>query len=147
MSVTFTTVLRQAPGSNAVGIEVPEGSMAQLGPAKRYPVVVTIGDFSYRNSVSWYHGAFMIGLSAENRAAAGGLTGGDEVVVTLEIDDAPRIVEIPVELRSALSAAGALQGFEALSASKQKALIAPWEAAKTATTRDKNLATAVAAAS
>ena len=147
MSVTFSTVLQQSEGSNAVGIPVPEASMAELGPAKRYPVVVTIGDYRYRNSVSWYKGAFMIALSSEHRAAVGGLSGGDQIEVTLEIDTAPRVTEIPDGLKAALSAVGALQQFEALSASKQKALIAPWVAAKTDATRDKNLAKAIAAAS
>ena len=147
MSVTFTTVLQQAEGSNAVGIRVPESSMTGLGPARRYPVVVTIGDFNYRNSVSWYKGSFMIPLSSEHRVAMGGVSGGDQIEVTLEIDNAPRVTEIPDELRAALTAAGVLPRFQGLSASKQKALIAPWEAAKTAATRDRNLAKAIAAAS
>ena len=85
----------------------------------------------------------MIALSAENRAAAGGLTGGDEVVVAVEIDGTRPIIRAAAELRYALSAAGALQGSQALSASKQKDLIAIWEAAKTATTRDRTLANEV----
>ena len=146
MSVTFTAVLQQAVGSNAVGIQVPEPSMAALGPARRYPVIVTIGEYRYRNSVTWYKGAFMISLSSEHRAA-GGLAGGDNITVVLEIDDAPRVTEVPDELRSALGAAGVLEGFQALSASKQKSLIAPWSAAKTDATRDRNLGKAIAAAS
>lgn len=147
MSVTFTTVLQQGEGSKAVGIIVPQVEMARLGPAKRYPVVVTIGDYSYRNSVSWYKGAFMIPLSSEHRAEAGNVTGGDELEVTLEIDDAPRVTEIPDELKAALASAAVLVKFESLSPSKQKGLIAPWVAAKTDATRDKNLAKAIAAAS
>ena len=147
MGVTFTAVLQQAVGSNAVGIRVPEESMAALGPAKRYPVIVTIGEYRYRNSVTRYKGEFMISLSSEHRAAAGGLAGGDNITVVLEIDDAPRVTEIPDELRSALGPADVLEGFQSLSASKQKSLIGPWSAAKTDATRDRNLGKAIAAAS
>ena len=117
--------------------------MAQLGPAKRYPVVVTInGGHTYRNSVSWYKGAFMISVSSENQKAAG-VKGGDEVDVTVEIDDAPRVLEIPDEFAAALTAAGALEKFQALSFSKQRSFVDPWSAAKTDATRDKNLAKAL----
>ena len=144
MSVTFRTRLDDSGGP--IGIEVPENVMATLGPAKRYAVVVTIGEYSYRNSVSWYKGAFRIAFSAENRAASG-LNPGDAVDVTLELDDAPRVLEIPAELSDALAAAGVLEKFTALSYSKQRTFVDPWVAAKSQETRDKNLAKAIAATS
>jgi hypothetical protein len=143
MAVTFTTALRQGTG-NTVGIIVPEDVMAQLGPAKRYPVVVTIGDYSFRNSVSWYRGAFMIGVSSQVRAEAG-VSGGDEVDVTLEHDTAPRVLELPDEVAAALNHTGALERFRALSYSRQRGLVEPWISAKSDATRDKNLAKILAA--
>jgi hypothetical protein len=142
VAVTFRTQLEQ--GGNAVGIVVPENIMAKLGPGKRYPVVVTIGDYSYRNTVGWYKGAFRVGVSAENRAAAG-VAGGDEVDVTLELDDAPRVLELPEELSLTLRDAGVLDKFTALSYSKQRGFVEPWAAARTQETRDKNLAKMLAA--
>lgn len=144
MSVTFTTTLDTNEGP--IGITVPEDVMAQLGPAKRYPVVVTLGGYSYRNSVSWYKGAFRIAFSAENRSASG-VGPGDTVDVTLELDDAPRVLELPEALRRELAQAGVLEKFLTLSYSKQRALVDPWAAAKTDATREKNLAKMVAAAS
>lgn len=141
MPVTFRTVIG---GGSAVGIEVPADKMAELGPAKRYPVVVTVNGYSYRNSVSWYKGAFMIAFSADNRAAAG-LTDGGEVEVSLDLDDAPRILELPDELTAAMHDAGVYDAFRALSYSKQRGLAEPWMAAKSQETRDKNLAKIVAA--
>ena len=141
MAVTFTTVIG---GGSAVGIEVPAEKMAELGPAKRYPVVVTVNGYSYRNSVSWYKGAFMIAFSADNRAAAG-LTDGGEVEVSLELDDAPRVLELTDELITALNDAGVYEAFRGLSYSKQRGLAEPWMAAKSQETRDKNLAKIVAA--
>ena len=144
MSISFRTVLT-GEGRTASGIIVPEDLMAQLGPAKRYPVVVTINDsYTYRNSVSWYKGAFMISVSSDNKKAAG-VAGGEEVAVTLEIDDAPRVLEIPGEFALALKHAGVLEKFQALSYSKQNSFVAPWAAAKSDATRDKNLAKALAA--
>jgi hypothetical protein len=143
VTVTFRTQLLSG-GGTAVGIVVPENVMAKLGPGKRYPVIVTIGDHSYRNTVSWYKGAFMIGLSAENRAAAG-VAGGDEVDVTLQVDDAPRTLELPEPLALALRDAGVLEKFTELSYSKQRGFVEPWAAAKTQETRDKNLAKMLAA--
>ena len=144
MSVTFTTTLDAQPGP--IGITVPEEAMAQLGPAKRYPVVVTIDGYTYRNSVSWYKGAFRIAFSSEHEKASG-VTRGDDVEVTLEIDDAPRVVEIPDALREQLSAAGVLETFLTLSYSKQRSFVDPWVAAKSDATREKNLAKMVEAAS
>ena len=145
MGISFRTKLK-GEGYTAAGIAVPEDLMAQLGPAKRYPVVVTINDYTYRNSVSWYKGAFMISVSSDNQKAAG-VTGGDEVDVTVEIDDQPRVLELPEEFALALKDAGVLEKFQALSYSKQNTFVAPYAAAKSDATRDKNLQKAIAAVS
>lgn len=140
MTAVFRTTLLGSGG--AVGIEVPEAEMAKLGPARKYPVVVTIGDYSFRNTVSWYKGAYMIGFSAENRAASG-LAAGDEVEVALEIDDQPRVLELSDEFQAALG--DRLADFRELSYSKQRGFYEPWEKAKSQETRDKNLAKILAA--
>ncbi len=66
--------------------------------------------------------------------------------VTLELDDAPRVLDIPAEFSAALASAGVLEKFTALSYSKQRTFVDPWVAAKSQETRDKNLAKAIAAA-
>lgn len=142
MAVTFHTTLEETGGP--IGLVVPEEAMAKLGPGKRYPVVVTLAGYSYRNTVGWYKGAFRIAFSSENRAASG-LTPGDEVDVTLELDDAPRVLELPPEFAAGLTAAGVLEKFTTLSYSKQRTFVDPWAAAKSQETRDKNLAKAIAA--
>ena len=143
MAVTFSTVLKGGSG-NTVGIEVPADAIAQLGPARKYPVVVTIGGYAFRNTVSWYQGAFMIGLSGEHRSATG-LGAGDEVEVTLEIDDQPRVLELPDDFTAALDAAGKLDAFRALSFSRQRGLFEPWQKAKAQDTKDRNLQKILAA--
>jgi len=144
MGVSFTLELDS--GDGPIGIVVPEEVMAQLGPGKRYPVVVTINGHTYRNTVGWYKGAFRIAFSSDNQKASG-VGKGDTVSVTLELDDAPRTLDLPADLAAALASAGVLDRFTALSYSKQRALVEPWVAAKTDATRDKNFAKMLDAAS
>ena len=144
MAVTFATTFGTEEGP--IGIVVPEDVMAKLGPAKRYPVVVTVGDHTFRNSVSWYKGAYRIAFSSENQKAAG-VGKGDSTEITLELDDAPRVLAIPEPLQLALRDAGVLDAFVMLSYSKQRGFVEPWVAAKTDATRDKNLAKILAALS
>ena len=48
-------------------------------------------------------GEWWVGVNSEHRAASG-LRAGDEVQVTLELDTAPRELEVPPELAAALDA-------------------------------------------
>ncbi len=113
-----TTV--QLNGKTATGIEVPAEIVARLGQGQRPPVRVTIGDYSYRTTVARMGGRFLISLSAENRAAAG-IAAGDEVDVDLDLDDAPREVEVPADLAAALARDHAARAaFEALAYSHRK---------------------------
>ncbi len=101
MSPTFTTELLTS--GNNVGIAIPDDVVAQLG-GKRVPVVVTLdGGYSYRNTTAVMGGLNLVGLSAEHRAASG-YAGGETVEVTIERDDAPREVEVPEALATALAA-------------------------------------------
>ncbi len=97
---TFTTELLQS--GNNVGIVIPDAVVAELG-GKRVPVVVTLnGGYSYRNTTAVMGGLNLVGLSAEHRAASG-FAGGNTVEVTIERDDAPRVVEVPEALATALA--------------------------------------------
>ena len=64
-----TTIL--GTGKNAAGIEIPDEVVAALGAGKRPPVRVTINGYTYRNTVAVMGGVYMVGVSAEHRAAAG----------------------------------------------------------------------------
>jgi len=114
----FRTTLLSA-GKTALGFEVPPNVVAALGAGKRPPVLVTINGYTYRNTVAVYGGVYMIGVSAENRAAAK-VKGGDEVDIDLELDTAPREVAVPPELQAALDADPAAKAtFEKLSYSNK----------------------------
>ena len=114
----FRTTMLTA-GKTALGFEIPPEVVENLGAGKRPPVLVTINGYTYRNTVAVYGGVYMIGVSAENRAHAK-VAGGDTVDVDLELDTAPRQVEVPPELQAALDADPVAKAtFEALSYSNK----------------------------
>ena len=118
---TFRTTLEPTGGNN-VGIVVPHEVVAGFGRGKRVPVSVTVdGGYTYASSIASLGGRFLVSFNAATRAATG-RGAGDEIEVRLEVDDAPRVVEVPGALRAALGAdAAAAAAWEALSPSKQKA--------------------------
>jgi len=141
--VTFTTTL-VLDGATATGIAVPDDVVAQLGAGKRFAVVVTIGDYSYRSTIGPYKGATMLPVSADHRAGAG-IAAGDTVTVGLEVDDAPRTVEVPQDLAAALATASLTEAFAALSISNRRAHVVSVEGAKTADTRERRVQKVLAA--
>src|SRR3954462_2403573 len=94
-----TTVL--LGGTTATGLPVPPEVVEGLGAGKRPPVRVTIGSHTYRSTLASRGGAYLVPLSAENRAGAG-VTVGDEVDVDLELDTEPRVISVPDDLAAAL---------------------------------------------
>jgi len=141
--VTFTAPL-VVDGKTATGVAVPDDVVARLGTGKRFAVVVTIGDYSYRSTIGPYKGATMLPVSAANRAGAG-ITAGDEVTLTLEVDDAPRTVEVPDDLAAALAQASLSDAFAALAVSSRRAHVVSVEGAKTAETRERRVQKVLAA--
>ncbi len=135
----FTATVLQS-GATATGIPVPPEAVDALGAGKRPAVRVTVNGYTYRSTVATLRGVYMIPLSAEHRQAAG-VAAGDEVSVDLELDTAPREVDVPADLAAALSAApAARQAFEALSYSNRRAHVLAVEGAKTDATRQRRIA-------
>ena len=140
----FHTTILQG-GKTAAGIEVPPAIVDALGAGKRPKVRVTIGDYTYRSSIAVMGGTFMIGVSAENRAGAG-VKGGDEVDVDLELDTAPREVNVPADFATALAAEpDATRTFEGLSYSNKSWHTYQIEGAKTEETRQRRIARSIEA--
>lgn len=138
-----TTILQSGP--TATGIVVPDEIVEALGAGKRPPVTVTINGFTYRNTIAVMGGTFMVGVSAENRAGAG-VQGGDEVDVDIELDTAPRVVEVPSDLAAALDAEpAARRTFDALSNSNKGYHVSLVTGAKSDETRQRRIAKSVAA--
>jgi Bacteriocin-protection, YdeI or OmpD-Associated/Domain of unknown function (DUF1905) len=131
-------------GKTATGFQVPEEVVTALGSGKRPAVRVTIGKHTYRSTVAPMGGVFLIGVSAENRQAAG-VSAGDEIDVDIALDTEPREVTVPADFAKALDAdAAAKQRFEALSYTHRREHVRAIEDAKTDETRQRRIAKAIA---
>jgi uncharacterized protein YdeI (YjbR/CyaY-like superfamily) len=136
----FTTVVE---GTKVTGIEVPEDVIVALGKGKKPPVVVTIGDYSYRNTVAVMGGRYMIALSMKNREAAG-VEGGQEIEVELELDTEPRELAVPEDFAAALAAEPKARAFfDGLSYSQRSWFVLGIEEAKKPETRQNRITKAV----
>jgi bacteriocin resistance YdeI/OmpD-like protein/uncharacterized protein DUF1905 len=136
----FTTVLA---GTTKTGIEVPPEVITALGSGKKPAVKVTVNGYSYRSTVAVMGGKFMIGVSAERRAAAG-IEGGDEIDVELEPDTQPREVAVPADFAKALDAEPvARKFFDGLSYSQRSWFVLGIEEAKKPETRQNRIVKAV----
>ena len=121
-------------GTNT-GIPVPDDVVAALGQGRKPPVVVTVGGHTYRTTVASRGGQYLLSLSAANRTAAG-VAGGDEVDVDIELDTAPRELEVPADLAGALAADPAARAaWDRLAYSHRQRHVLAVEGAKAAETR------------
>jgi hypothetical protein len=140
--VRFHTTILQGD-KTATGIRVPDEIVEALAAGKRPKVLVTINGHTYRSSIAVMGATYMVGVSAENRTAAG-VKGGDEVDVDLELDTAPREVTVPTEFAAALDAEpGARRTFDGLSYSNKSWHVLQVEGAKTEETRRRRIAKSV----
>ena len=132
-----TTILQS--DKTATGIRIPDEIVEALASGKRPAIKVTINGFTYRSTVAVMGGAYMVGVSAENRAGAG-VAGGDEVDVDIELDTAPREVAVPADFAAALDAEPtARRTFDALSYSNKSWHVLQYTGAKTDETRQRRL--------
>jgi hypothetical protein len=122
----------------ATGLPVPDAAVAALGSSRKPAVTVTIGEYSYRSTIASRYGGYILPLSSAHRDATG-LSAGDDVTVTLELDESPREIEVPADLDMALSER-ARTAFDALSASRRGAFVQQVESAKAAETRARRVA-------
>jgi bifunctional DNA-binding transcriptional regulator/antitoxin component of YhaV-PrlF toxin-antitoxin module len=99
--------------------ELPFDAKERFGKA-RAPVRGTVNGTDYRTTVAVYDGAYLIGFKRELRERAG-IEIGDEVEVTIELDEEPRTVELPPALEAALDGdKGARAVFDGLSHSHRR---------------------------
>lgn len=139
---TIEVVLKQAPGMNATGITIPFDVEKVFG-AKRVPVKALINNVEYRGSIVRMGGVYCLGIPKAIRDSAG-IKAGDNIVVTLEADSAPREVAVPDDLGAALSKIpGASEAWAKLSYTHRKEHVRAIEEAKQSETRTRRIAKAV----
>jgi hypothetical protein len=130
-------------GKTATGLRVPDEVVEGLGGGKRAAVRVRVGGHTYRTTVARMGGRFLVPLSAENRAAAG-VAAGDAVEVEIELDTAPRTVEVPADLAAALAGEEAARAyFDGLAYTHRKEWVRWVEEAKRPETRARRVASTV----
>ena len=134
----FQTTLHQSDGT-ATGIHVPDEIVEALASGKRPKVLVTVNGYTYRNTIAVMGGEYWVGVSAEHRAGAG-VAGGDAIDVDIELDTAPRVVEVPDDLAAALDAEPAAQAtWDAMSYSNKSWHVLQVIGAKTDETRQRRI--------
>ena len=122
---------------------VPPHVVEVLGAGQRPPVVVTLNGYSYRSTVAVYGGQFVVPVRREVREAAR-VTTGEPLDVSIELDQAPRTVDVPAGLAAALDADPAMRSrFDALSYSHQKEYVDWIASAKREETRRRRIEKAV----
>ena len=135
----FSTTV-ELGGKTATGMEVPAEVVTSLGAGKKPAVQVTVNGHTYRSTIATMGGRFLLPLSAENRAAAG-VAAGDAVDVDVELDTAPRTVQVPADLAAAQDVEPAVRArFDALSYSHQRRHVLAVEGAKAEATRARRVA-------
>jgi hypothetical protein len=140
----FRATLLQS-GKTATGFEVPPQVVDALGKGRRPPVKVTVNGHTWPNTVAVMGGVYMLGISAEHREAAG-VAGGDEIDVELELDTAPRTVDLPDDFAAALDAdPAARKTWDELSYSNQSWHVLHATGTKSDETRRRRIAKSVAA--
>jgi hypothetical protein len=117
----------ESTGRTTTGFPVPEEVVEALGGGGKPKVVVTVNGYTFRTSIARMGGRYLLGVSADRRTAAG-ISGGDVLDVDVELDTAPRTVDVPDDLATAMAAEPAAKEFwDTLSYSNQQ-----WHAQQTA---------------
>ena len=139
----FTAELLSS-GKNTAGFEVPDTVVESLGGGGRPKVSVTVNGYTFRTSIARMGGRYMLGFSAERRTEAG-VTPGEVLEVDVELDTAPRELEVPEPLAAALAADAQAQAFwETLSYSNRQWHVLQVTSAKTDATRERRIEKSIA---
>jgi uncharacterized protein YdeI (YjbR/CyaY-like superfamily) len=108
-------------------------------------VALTINGHTWRSRIALMRGQHLVGISAAN-CVASGIAEGDAVTVDLRLDSEPRTVAEPPDLAAALRGdAKARAAFDRLPFGLRRKHVAAIEEAKSAETRQRRIATLVAA--
>ena len=140
--LTLKTTL-QARGP-AAAVVLDDEQVARVGEGRKaFGVRATINGCTWAGRVSRMGGEFLLGMRREVREGARA-EAGDEVTVTIALDEAPREVELPPALADALDAdAGAKARFDALAYTHRKEFATWIAAAKKYETRERRVAQAI----
>jgi hypothetical protein len=144
--VKFEAVLSSDPGGGGgTFISIPGDVAAQLGLGGMPKIQAVIAGAPYRGSLRpMGDGTYSLGVLKSIQAGAG-VGAGDRITVLLELDNAPRTVDVPADLARVLAKdKRAAAAWEKLSFTNKKELAGSLESAKKPETRERRLNGAVA---
>jgi len=144
--VRFEAVLTSDPGGGGgTFIKIPDHVAAKLGLRGMPKVQAVIAGAPYRGSLRpMGDGTYGLGVLKSIQAGAG-VGAGDRITVLLELDKAPRTVDVPPDLaRMLASDKKAAAAWEKLSYTNRKELAGSIESAKKPQTRERRLIAGVA---
>ena len=136
MPVTYTTTV--IGHGNHAALEIPDEVLGELGTNKRAPLKITINGYTYQSTATGVEGKCMVVFPEKDRAGAKAKA-GDEIIVTLTLDDGYREVDLHPELIEALTKANKQENFDALTYSKRKEFARQVNEAKADETRAKRI--------
>ena len=135
---TIKVKLEKHDKLEATGIAIPF-DVAEIFGGRRVPVKAVVNGAEYRGSIVRMGGKYMLGIPKAFREKAG-IKAGDNIVVTLEKDEAERSVVIPTDLAAALKKDKTLKAaWDDLSYTLRKENARALEEAKQAETRARRL--------
>ena len=135
---TIKVKLEKHDKLEATGITIPFDVEEVFG-AKRVPVKAVVNGAEYRGSIVRMGGRYLLGIPKAFREQAG-IKAGDNIVVTLEKDEAERTVRVPADLAAALKKDKALKAaWDKLSYTLRKENVRALEEAKQPETRARRL--------
>jgi hypothetical protein len=132
----------QSANESGRWVLVPESVASSFG-SKRPAVRVTVNGVEFRSRLSVYGGKSYLGFTAAVRKAAG-ISLGDVLDISLEVDDEPRVVEVPDALAVALEGnPDAASVFSSLAFTHRKEYATWISEAKREETRERRVAKAI----
>ena len=141
----FKGVLTPTPrGGGGTLVPIPKEVAAKLGLKGMPKVQAVIAGTPYRGSLMpMGDGTYCLGVLKSIQEAAG-VGQGDTITIDLELDTAPRTVELPADLAKAIARdSKAASAWDALSYTGKKEMAQSLEGAKRPETRERRLAQAL----
>ncbi|MCG3137370.1 MAG: hypothetical protein HJJLKODD_01214 [Phycisphaerae bacterium] len=138
MHKTFTAEIMLDNKGELGRIEFPFEPKALFGKV-RAAVRVTVRGYSYRSTIFSMGGCCWVPIKREHREQAG-VEPGDRVRVRLELDQEPRVIEVPADFQKAIAAnPKARQCWEKLSYSHRREYVEAIVEAKKSETRQRRI--------
>jgi bifunctional DNA-binding transcriptional regulator/antitoxin component of YhaV-PrlF toxin-antitoxin module len=136
MTTTYQTLV--IGEGNHASFEIPDKNLAEIGGNKRAPLKITINGHTYQSTATGVDGKCMVVFPTRDREASGAAA-GDQVTVTLELDDGYRHVDVPAALSEALATHGLSEVFHDLTYYSRKEFARQVSDAKAEETRTRRI--------